>query len=86
MRDRYGRTKFGQTVLLARRLAEAGVSMVQVNWISEDKSLPHSGGWDTHEKHNESLKNWLMPCMDQTYSALIEDLDQRGMLDETQVC
>lgn len=86
LRDRYGRTKFGQTVLLARRLAEAGVSMVQANWISEDKTRPNSGGWDTHEKHNESLKNWLMPSMDQTYSALIEDLDQRGMLDETLVC
>lgn len=86
LRDRYGRTKFGQTVLLARRLAEAGVSMVQVNWISEDKSRPNSGGWDTHEAHNTSLRNWLMPSMDQTYSALIEDLDQRGMLAETLVC
>lgn len=86
LRERYGRTKFGQTVLLARRLAEAGVSMVQVNWISEDKSRPNGGGWDTHEKHNESLKGWLMPSMDQTYSALIEDLDQRGLLDETLVC
>jgi hypothetical protein len=86
VRDRYGRTKFGQTVLLARRLAEAGVSMVQVNWISQDKSLPNGGGWDTHEVHNASLKGWLMPSMDQTYSALIEDLDQRGMLDETLVC
>jgi hypothetical protein len=86
VRDRYGRTKFGQTVLLARRLAEAGVSMVQVNWISEDKTRPNSGGWDTHERHNESLEGWLMPSMDQTYSALIEDLDQRGLLEETLVC
>ena len=86
LRDRYGRTKFGQTVLLARRLAEAGVSMVQVNWISEDKSRPNSGGWDTHERHNESLQGWLMPSWDQTYSALIEDLDQRGMLNDTLVC
>lgn len=85
-RDRYGRTKFGQTVLLARRLAEAGVSMVQVNWISEDKTRPNGGGWDTHEVHNDSLKGWLMPSMDQTYSALVEDLDQRGMLEETLVC
>jgi Protein of unknown function (DUF1501) len=86
VRDRYGRTKHGQSVLLARRLAEAGVSMVQVNWISEDKKRPNGGGWDTHEKHNESIKGWLMPSMDQTYSALLEDLEQRGMLDETLVC
>lgn len=86
VRDRYGRTKYGQCVLLARRLIEAGVSLVHVNWASPDKKLPNSGGWDTHEKHNESLKGWLMPMMDQTYSALIEDLDQRGLLDETLVC
>ena len=86
VRDRYGRTKQGQCVLLARRLVEAGVSLVQVNWASPDKKLPNSGGWDTHEKHNESLKGWLMPMMDQTYSALVEDLDQRGLLDETLVC
>ncbi len=86
VRDRYGRTIHGQSVLLARRLVEAGVSLVQVNWASQDKKLPNGGGWDTHEKHNESLKGWLMPAMDRTYSALIEDLDQRGLLDETLVC
>src|SRR5690606_9109362 len=69
-----------------RRLVEAGVSLVQVNSASHNKKLPNSGGWDTHVKHSESLKGWLMPMMDQTYSALIEDLDQRGMLDETLVC
>jgi hypothetical protein len=86
VRDRYRRTKHGQSVLLARRLVEAGVSLVQVNWASHDKKLPNGGGWDTHEKHSESIKGWLMPAMDQTYSALIEDLDQRGLLDETLVC
>lgn len=86
VRDRYGRTKYGQCVLLARRLVEAGVSLVQVNWASQDKNRPNSGGWDTHIKHNESLKGWLMPSMDQTYSALIEDLAERGLLDETLVC
>ncbi len=85
LRHRYGMTKHGQSVLLARRLIEAGVSLVQVNWASQDKKLPNSGGWDTHEKHNESLKGWLMPPMDRTYSALIEDLEQRGLLDETLV-
>lgn len=86
VRERYGRHKQGQSVLLARRLIEAGVSLVQVNWSSLDKSKPNSGGWDTHEKHNESVKGWLLPVMDQVYSALIEDLDQRGLLDETLVC
>lgn len=86
VRERYGRTKHGQSVLLARRLVEAGVSLVQVNWASQDPKLPNGGGWDTHEKHSESLKGWLMPAMDQTYSALIEDLDQRGLLEETLVC
>lgn len=86
VRERYGRTKHGQSVLLARRLVEAGVSLVQVNWASQDKKLPNGGGWDTHEKHNESLKGWLMPSMDQTYSALIEDLETRGLLEETLVC
>lgn len=86
MRERYGRTIFGQSTLLARRLIEAGVSLVQVQWASDDKKLPNGGGWDTHEKHSESLKGWLMPTFDQVYSALLNDLQERGMLDETLVC
>jgi hypothetical protein len=86
VRERYGRNRQGQSVLLARRLVESGVSLVQVHWSALDKSRPNSGGWDTHIKHNESLKDWLMPIMDQVYSALIEDLLQRGMLEETLVC
>lgn len=86
VRDRYGRTKWGQSVLLARRLIEAGVSLVQVHSISQNKDLPNSGGWDTHEKHNESLKGWLMPTFDQVYSALLLDLEERGLLSETLVC
>ncbi len=84
VRDRYGRTRFGQSVLLARRLVEAGVSLVQVNWTRiPDK--PNQGGWDTHAKHNELIKTLLMPMMDQAYSALLEDLESRGLLDETLV-
>jgi hypothetical protein len=86
LRDRYGRTIFGQSVLLARRLIEAGVSLVQVQWASNDKQRPNGGGWDTHEKHNESLKGWLMPTFDQVYSTLLRDLIDRGLLDETLVC
>jgi hypothetical protein len=85
-RDRYGRTIFGQSTLLARRLIESGVSLVQVQWASDDSKLPNGGSWDTHEKHNESLKGWLMPAFDQVYSALLTDLEERGLLDETLVC
>lgn len=85
-RDRYGRTQWAQCVLLARRLVESGVSCVQVNWASHNKELPNNGGWDTHEKHNESVKGWLMPMMDQAYSTLLLDLEDRGLLDETLVC
>lgn len=83
-RDRYGRSRFAQSVLLARRLVEAGVSLVQVNW-TRIADQPNQGGWDTHATHNAAYKNLLMPIMDQCYSALIEDLDQRGLLDETLV-
>ena len=84
IRDRYGRHKFGQSVLLARRLVEAGVVLVQVNWPrelgDENSSNPL---WDTHQKNTERLKTTLMPPWDRAYSALIEDLDQRGLLDST---
>ena len=83
-RDRYGRSRFGQSILLARRLVEAGVSLVQVNW-TRIAGRPNQGGWDTHQKHNASLKDFLMPMMDQCFSALIEDLAARGLLDETLV-
>jgi hypothetical protein len=83
-RDRYGRTRFGQSCLLARRLVESGVSLVQVNWSRLPGAL-NNGHWDTHSKNSEALRKHLMPVMDQTYSALIEDLDQRGLLDETLV-
>jgi hypothetical protein len=85
-RDRYGRTRFGQSCLLARRLVEAGVSLVQINWTRIKKdNYENQGGWDTHKKHSFSLKQHLLPSMDQTFSALVEDLDQRGLLDETLV-
>ncbi len=83
-RDRYGRTRFGQSVLLARRLVEAGVSLVQVNWPRLD-GAPNNGTWDTHTKNGESVIKHLMPPTDVAFSALIEDLEQRGLLDETLV-
>src|SRR5439155_15455535 len=84
VRDRYGRSRFAQSVLLARRLVEAGVCLVQVNW-TRIAGQPNQGGWDTHEKHNAALKGLLMPIADQAFSALIEDLEARGLLDETLV-
>jgi hypothetical protein len=83
VRDRYGRTRFGQSVLLARRLVEAGVSLVRVNW-TRVPGAHNNGHWDTHGKNTEGLKQ-LMPIMDLAYTALLEDLGQRGLLDETLV-
>ncbi len=83
-RDRYGRNKFGQSVLLARRLIEAGVALVQLNWPRIEGAL-NNGHWDTHSKNAEALKTVLMPRMDQAYSALLDDLAGRGLLDETLV-
>jgi hypothetical protein len=86
VRDRYGRHKLGQSVLLARRLIEAGVMLVQVNWPREPNDRQTNNPlWDTHSNHNARMKDALMPPMDQTYSALLEDLDARGLLDETLV-
>lgn len=84
-RDRYGRNRFGQSVLLARRLVESGVSLVQVNWTRGQDDPDNAPAWDTHAKNAERLKTVLMPPMDQAYSALLEDLFQRGMLDDTLV-
>ncbi|MBI1913658.1 MAG: DUF1501 domain-containing protein [Planctomycetes bacterium] len=78
-RDRYGRTPFGQGLLLARRLVEAGVGLVTVNWARDDAF------WDTHADNFRLLKNSLLPPFDVAFAALLEDLAQRGLLDETLV-
>ena len=83
LRDRYGRTRFGQSVLLARRLVEAGVALVRVNWTRVAGAL-NAGHWDTHSKNTAGLKQ-LMPIMDGAYSTLLEDLAERGLLDDTLV-
>jgi hypothetical protein len=84
LRDRYGRHKFGQSVLLARRLAEAGVTLVQVNWPREKGDMQTGTPlWDTHSKNTERLKTALMPPWDQAFAALMEDLAVRGTLDQT---
>lgn len=79
-RDRYGQTEFGQRCLLARRLAEAGVPMVNVSYCHTPR-----GSWDTHSRNFTSMKNSLGPTMDTAVSALINDLDERGRLDDTLV-
>lgn len=71
-RDRYGRTKFGQSCLLARRLVEQGVSYVTIN---------HQG-WDTHKKHFQAM-NQKLPELDRGVSSLLQDLHERGLLDST---
>jgi hypothetical protein len=86
LRDRYGRGKFGQSLLLARRLVEAGVPLVQVNWPrAANDPTGNVGIWDLHRLLATTLKTILMPAMDQAYSALLEDLSARGLLDETLV-
>ncbi len=90
LRERYGLHRSGQACLLARRLVEAGVPFVTVIWNhnnrGQDKSTdPDSFGWDTHNDIFETLKEPLLPRFDQSFSALIEDLQQRGLLDSTLV-
>jgi hypothetical protein len=79
LRDRYGRTPYGQSVLLARRLVEAGVRFVTVYYS------PGIVGWDTHEQNFKLLRESLLPATEQTLPTLIHDLEARGLLDETLV-
>jgi hypothetical protein len=82
LRERYGRNKLGQSLLLARRLVEAGVQFVNVNDKVTNGQLAN---WDSHENNFGRLKNDLLPPADQGFSALIEDLDARGLLESTLV-
>jgi hypothetical protein len=77
-RDRYGRSEFGQRCLLARRLAEAGVPMVNVSYCHTPR-----GSWDTHSGNFKKMKATLGPELDTALSALVNDLDERGRLDDT---
>jgi hypothetical protein len=78
MRDRYGRTRVGQSVLLARRLVEAGCRFVTAAGYTH-------GQWDTHGENDKRLRDTLAPMLDQSLSALMEDLAQRGLLESTVV-
>lgn len=78
VRERYGNSNMGQGTLLARRLVEAGVTYVLVNYSKNNS-------WDTHKDNFNRLQKTLLPPMDQAVSALLEDLEQRGMLDDVLV-
>lgn len=86
VRDRYGGTKFARSLLLTRRLLEAGTSLVTVNWDDETKHEKQSPFWDTHHDNFSRLKGYLAPPFDRAFSAFIEDLNQRGLLETTLVC
>jgi hypothetical protein len=81
LRDRYGGHRFGRALLVARRLAEAGVPMIAIHF----NEMTVCDGWDTHSKNFEALQGELLPMLDQGLSALLEDLEQRGMLGQTLV-
>jgi hypothetical protein len=83
VRERYGRTTFGQGALLARRLVEAGTRLVQLNWPAVANGDPERDSWDTHAANFGPLRNLHCPILDRTLSALLEDLDARGLLAET---
>jgi Protein of unknown function (DUF1501) len=85
MRERYGRHTFGQGLLLARRLIEAGTRFVQVNWPAVANGNPTVDAWDTHAANFGPLRNLHCPKLDSGLSALLEDMDQRGLLKETLV-
>jgi len=80
VRDRYGRHIHGQCLLMARRLVEAGVPLVTVNWHDDGSNF-----WDTHGDNFNRLKNHLMPPADRGFAALLDDLADRGLLDQTLV-
>ncbi len=91
VRDRYGRNRSGQSCLLARRLVEQGMPWVTVFWNPNIRGQDHAGaetdqyGWDTHNDIFEAMKGHLLPRFDQSFSALMEDMDSRGLLESTLV-
>jgi uncharacterized protein (DUF1501 family) len=78
LQERYGKNSFGWSLLMARQLVEAGVSLVQVN-------LGNNETWDTHQAAFPTLKNFLLPPTDRAVSALLDDLAERGLLEDTLV-
>ena len=86
LRRRYGMSNWNQLLLLSRRLVEAGVRLVHVNWVREPgDSAVDNPMWDTHAQNADRLEDVLCPKFDVGFTALIEDLETRGLLDETLV-
>jgi hypothetical protein len=86
LRDRYGRTLFGNCALIARRLVERGVRFVNVTWdLFWDRVPINYDSWDTHTRNFPILRETNLPEFDRVYAALLEDLQERGLLDETLV-
>lgn len=88
VRERYGETVNGLSLLMARRLVEAEVPFVTVFWKEDtklNKKCRSAGGWDTHGNNFNCLRDDLLPHFDRCFSALLEDLAQRGMLEDTLV-
>lgn len=85
MQERYGRTAVGQSLLMARRLVEAEVPLVTVNWHDETVIDGVNTCWDTHQNGFPKLKNLLCPTFDRAFSAFVADLADRGLLDTTLV-
>jgi hypothetical protein len=86
VRERYGQTVNGMSLLLARRLVEAGVPFVTVFWMEDERTndkCKSGGGWDTHGNNFNCLKENLLPGFDRGFSALVGDLHDRGLLDST---
>jgi hypothetical protein len=86
LRERYGQTVNGMSLLLARRLVEAGVPFVTVFWMEDERTdakCKSGGGWDTHGNNFHCLKENLLPGFDRGFSALVGDLHDRGLLDST---
>lgn len=82
LRDRYGRNLFGQSLIMGRRMIEAGARFVTVIWDMTDGA---ASGWDSHQQLTGSLRDFLLPGLDRGLSALFEDLHDRSLLDETLV-
>lgn len=87
LRRRYGKYRFGQSCLLARRLVGAGIPFVQVNWSSHVEPIEDTGdgGWDMHDRNFVQMQDRHAWMLDQSLSALLDDLDERGLLDSTMV-
>jgi len=85
VREKYGWTKFGQSLLAARRLVEAGMPLVTVNWDDNSRADKVSPFWDTHHNNFAKLKDGLCPVFDRAFAAFVADLAERGLLETTLV-